>query len=623
MSNRFVQILRGWLANQHVPIVLAVLAIVVMLPAVRHGWFLDDMMFRARLLESSGIDEQLGQDSGLFRRMDSLSEVMSGLYAFIGHRESVEEVMNYGVVPWWTDPDCRISFWRPVTSFSIWFDYQLFPNSGALQHLHSILWFGGAIFVLTVLYRRLTGTIWIAGLAGLLYALDESNYVPVAFIANRNAVLALFFGLLAVLMHDKWRRERFVGGAILSCVFMALSLLSAEGGIATMAYLAAYAFTLDRGGWARRIASLLPAAAVIVVWRVVHTALGYATYASGIYIDPGSEPLRFAKAVLERAPVLLCGQLGGPFSEAYYFFSYSARVKVLLVVIGLLLLLLVVLMPLLRKDRAARFWLLGMLFAVVPICATMASNRNLLFVGVGAMGLVAQFIGGMLSQEEWSIQRRLWRAPAWMFCFMLLFFHVVWAGGGRVVAPWVYSKWTAATEATFDIELPGEAQKHNIVAVNASLPLFLVGLPAKSALDGFGVPKSVRALAPAFSPLEITRTEDKVLEVKALTGSLLFCEKPEGHWLHFVFFLQDFNTIFRDVAKRFTSGDRVELRGVTVEVKEIDRHGWPTMVAFWFDASLDDAAFRWVKWEWTSGGRYVPFDMPAVGESVEIAGVPW
>ncbi len=100
MSNRFVQILRGRLASRHVPIVLPVMAIVVMLPAVRHGWFLDDMMFRARLLESSEMNEQLGQDGGLFRRMDSLCEVMSGLYAFFRQRESVEEVMNYGVVPW-------------------------------------------------------------------------------------------------------------------------------------------------------------------------------------------------------------------------------------------------------------------------------------------------------------------------------------------------------------------------------------------------------------------------------------------------------------------------------------------------------------------------------------------
>ena len=100
MSDKFVHILRGWLASRHVPIVLAILAIVVMLPAVRHGWFLDDMMFRARLLESSEMNEQLGEDGGIFRRMDSLSEVMSGLYAFVGHRENVEEVMNYGVVPW-------------------------------------------------------------------------------------------------------------------------------------------------------------------------------------------------------------------------------------------------------------------------------------------------------------------------------------------------------------------------------------------------------------------------------------------------------------------------------------------------------------------------------------------
>ncbi|MBN2272504.1 MAG: hypothetical protein JXN61_17965, partial [Sedimentisphaerales bacterium] len=247
MAKRFFQILRDRLASRRVPIVLAVMAVVVMLPALGHGWFLDDMMFRARFLASSEESGRMGEVGGLFKGTASLSEAMSGLYAFFMDDEGVEKVKDYGAVPWWTDPDCRISFWRPVTSFTMWLDYQLYPNSAALQHLHSILWFGGAAFVLAVLYRRLGGPAWMAGLAGLLYVLDETNYFPVAFVANRNAVIALFFGLLAVLMHDRWRREGGVGGVVLACVFLALSLLSAEAGIATVAYIGAYALVFEQG----------------------------------------------------------------------------------------------------------------------------------------------------------------------------------------------------------------------------------------------------------------------------------------------------------------------------------------------------------------------------------------
>jgi len=606
-----------------VPVSLAILAIVVMLPALGHGWFLDDMLFRARFLASSARDGGTEEVGGPVKGIAKLSEAMSGLYAFFRDDEGIENLRNYGAIPWWTDPDCRISFWRPVTSFTMWLDYQLYPNSVALQHLHSVLWFGGAAFVLAVLYRRLNGATWIAGLAGLLYVLDDTNYFPVAFVANRNAVIALFFGLLAVLMHDKWRRERSIGGAVLACVFLALSLLSAEAGVATAAYIGAYALVFEQGRLSRRIGSLIPAAAVVILWWIVHGALGYSTYASGVYIDPAAEPVRFAAAMLERTPLLLFAELFGSPADAYYMFSDPARIKVYAVVAGVLLALLATLRPLLRKNRVARFWALGMLFAVVPICATMASNRNLLFVGVGAMGLVAQFVGGTLSKEGRPTGPRLWRMPVWTFCGLFLFVHVVCSAGGRAIAPFIYSKSRSITEMTFDLDLPDDVSNYDVVVVNSPAPLFLIGLPAKTALEGRGVARSLRVLAPAFSPLKVTRTADKAVEVRATTGSLLFWERPKKIWLHFIFFLQEFNTIFREPSKGFEVGEKVELDRLAIEVKAVDADGQPVAVEFRFDVSPDDPSMRWFVWEYRHKKPFSMFAVPAVGESVEIAGVPW
>jgi len=621
MAHRLTCLMRSLAMSRHMPAILAVMAVVVMLPALGHGWFLDDMIFRAKFLASSGTGDEMERVGGLFKSTGDLSEAMSGLYAFFD--EGAAELKDYGVIPWWTDPECRISFWRPVTSFTMWLDYQLYPNSAPLHHLHSILWFGGAVFVLAVLYRRLGGPVWVAGLAGLLYVLDESSYFPVAFVANRNAVIALFFGLLAVLMHDKWRREGSVGGAVLSCVFLALSLLSAEAGIAAAAYLGAYALVFEGGKWSRRILSLVPPVGVVVVWRVVHAALGYATCASGVYIDPGAEPLRFAAAALERGPILVYAQLLGSVADAYYVFSDPARVKVLAAVVAILAVLLAVLRPVLRADRVARFWFLGMLFAVVPICATMASNRNLLFVAVGGMGVVAHFIGWMLSGEERPAGRRLWRISAWVFFGVFLFVHVVCAAGVRVVAPLMYSKWETMTELTFDIDLPDDISNRDVVVVNSPAPLFLAGLPSKTFLDGRGIPRSLRVLAPAFSPLKVTRIGDKVVEVRAVTGNLLFWERPEEIWLHFIFFLEDFNTIFRDPRNGFEVGEKVELDRLGIEITAVDGDGQPVAAEFRFDVSLDDPSFYWVKWRYHVEEPFVPFVVPAVGDSVEVAGVPW
>ena len=418
-------------------------------------------------------------------------------------------------------------------------------------------------------------------------------------------------------------REGGIGGAILACVFLALSLLSAEAGIATAAYIGAYALVFEQGKWSRRILSLVPAVAVVILWRVVHGALGYATHASGVYIDPGAEPLRFAVAALERGPIMLFAQIFGSAADLYYIFSDPAQVKVYAVVAVVLLVLLATLRPLLRQDRVARFWLVGMIWAVVPVCATMASNRNLLFVGVGGMGLVAQFIGGVVSGNARPSRWRLWRMPVWTFCGLFLFVHVFCSAGGRVVAPWMYSKWTGITELTFDVDLPDEASKYDVVVVNSPAPLFLIGLPAKAALEGHGAPRSLRVLAPAYSPLKVSRTADKVLEVRAMTGSLLFWERPEEIWLHFIFFLEDFNTIFRDPRNGFSVGESIELDRLAIEVKAVDADGQPVAVEFRFDVSPGDPSMRWFMWRYDLKKPFVPFVVPAVGESVEIAGVPW
>ena len=48
--------------------------------------------------------------------------------------------------------------------------------------------------------------------------------------------------------------------------------------------------------------------------------------------------------------------------------------------------------PLLRRDREARFWTLGMVLALLPISATFPANRLLFFVGLGAMALLARLL---------------------------------------------------------------------------------------------------------------------------------------------------------------------------------------------------------------------------------------
>ena len=107
-----------------------------------------------------------------------------------------------------------------------------------------------------------------------------------------------------------------------------------------------------------------------------------------------------------------------PPSETFSFMRESYRPYLVAAAYVFLLVVLVALWPMLRRDRLSRFWLVAMLASVVPICATIPMNRNLLFVAVAAFALVAQFIGVWSSKESWLPSGRAWRALA-RICFII------------------------------------------------------------------------------------------------------------------------------------------------------------------------------------------------------------
>ena len=180
---------------------------------------------------------------------------------------------NYGTLPWWTPDDLKLSLWRPVTAFTHWLDYRLFPDSPALMHAQNIAWFAAIVFLVTIIYRKLMGTGWAAGLAALLFLLDGNTYFPVAFVANRGFILSLFFGLLCLYEHHQWRSAKSRSGLVLSALFLALSLFADEGGASTFAFILAYALVLEPGSVRNRALTVLPSVLVIVLWRTIYIAL--------------------------------------------------------------------------------------------------------------------------------------------------------------------------------------------------------------------------------------------------------------------------------------------------------------------------------------------------------------
>jgi hypothetical protein len=310
--------IRNWLSSPALPYVSAGLVVLLTLPALWTGFQLDDMAMRMALIEHPEAIAGPGE-----------------AFSFInGDLETNRQYMDLGVMPWWAAEDLRFVFLRPVTIAFHRLDYVLWPDSAPLMHLHSLLWLAALVLSVAALYRRLLSPVWIAGLATLLYAIDDAHGYPTAWLANRNALIATTLGVLALVCHDRWRRDRWRPGPWLASFYLALALFAAEFGAGTLAYLFAYVVFLEGRGeregagrstrlsdqaeaggpgrsrrfpgapWSQRFLSLCPYAAVAAVWLIVYKVGGYGTEGSGFYVDPLRQPASFLWALFERGPVL-------------------------------------------------------------------------------------------------------------------------------------------------------------------------------------------------------------------------------------------------------------------------------------------------------------------------------
>ncbi len=610
--------LKQVLGHRLIPVAVALVGAALMSPALGSGYFLDDLIHRLIFSE--------GGTSG---------EALTRLFALF-NSENLREAMATGFAPWWTAQELRLAFCRPLSAATHLLDHMLWPDSAWAMHLHSILWFAACCFLTAVLLRRLLtpGTAglseprrpirnagWVAGLAAVFFALDDAHMLPAHWISHRNTLVAFVFGMLSLIAYERWRRNGWRPGAVWSLLFLALSLFSAESGLATAGYLVAYALFLERGVWYRRILPVLPSLLIALLWQVAYRVGEYGTKASGLYIDPGSDILRFAAVVPGNLALQILG-LFGWMPIPPYVLSTAARDLLLLISAAFVLVILALVWPVLRRDSTARFFAFGLLAALLPACAIQAQDPRLLFfASVGAMGLLAQTVAFELGTERLRALSRpnLWR-PAVLV--LLTGIHIVWAPINLVrTAP-------LSTNQTFFeslIDLPDESAigGKDAIVVNAPYPFAFTYLTAIRSIRGKAIPARVRVLAAAFSAVEIERLDDRTLSLRSEQGLLGSTgEGPADRgWpaVHWIYMSQKMVWLFRSPTLRFVPGERIELSGMTVEVTRVAEDGRLGEACFYFGEPLESAGFTWFRWNWSTS-TYQPFELPQIGERIEVRG---
>ena len=530
-----------------------------------------------------------------------------GMFSFAdGNPARTREYMQKGVFPWWSSDTVRLSFWRPLAEYTHWLDYRLWPDSPALMHVHNIVWYGAVIVALGLWLRAIDTNKSRAGIATLIYGISAAHGIVVGWIANRNALVAAFFSLLALIMFHRARQHTVRSRAAIyyawACALLALSLLSGEAALATGAYLFAYVLLLDKQPqFLPRLFSLLPFAIIVLIWQHFYSQFGYGSRDAGIYIDPVREPLRFLYSAVMRVPVLLSAQLFGVPSMLHSFMpSLSLQILYSAIAFAVIAVFLLALRAVnLNREKEVQFYALGALLAAVPVCAAGPDDRLLTFVGFGGAGLIAACLSAVAEQFKRLRGARgigLKILAGYLvlmhFIAMPIFLPINANAMGRAMGPFIEYPAIALPEDKLNADT-------RVMLINPPLPSAVAYVPFVRDYHGLRSVRAAMAMAPGSRRMFLEVIDDTTLRITV----------PEG-------FLSPLDNFFRSPRMPFHSGDRIDLGDVKVTVLQVTLDGQPQAVQFEFLGTLKDPNLQFYVWDkW----QYREFELPAPHQKVEFA----
>jgi hypothetical protein len=554
------------------------LGIALVLPTLWAGFFADDYMQIAQL-EGWSVNPVGPLD----------------LYSFVPPgRARVAELIDDGA-PYFTAPDLKLRFFRPLSSALMALDHALFGRHPVPYHVHTLLWYAALLLVAAALYHRAAPSS-LAPLALFIFCLDDGHVLSITFTAARHAVISCVLVWLGLGAHLRWRIHGWRAGAWLAPLLGALGLAAGETGLGALAYLVAWEVCERRPGWRRALA---PTALLVAVYVVAYRLAGAGAHASGSYLDPLGDPRAFLGELPARL-ALLFGNLifRTPLDAAFL----DDRLRAPLIAAGLAAALTVALwlpraLRRLPPDEAARVRWLGLGAAGALVAGTPGSLGDRL---VFAAGLGGSVVVAALLRDAWQLFRarraRLLTGVALLSLGLpnLVLAAVALPGKAIFFTKTFDGYRRLAREAEIAAPVPARVV---VVALDDLFALSLLpvrafeqGRPpeelrriawgesgAQRGPDGPGGPDRLGELGGGILSLasathHLRRAAPDTLELSTPDGTLL-----DGPW----------PSIFRSRAEALPRGAVVRTSYMTATVLD-DRAGVPTRVSFQFTRPLDD-----------------------------------
>jgi hypothetical protein len=292
--------------------------------------------------------------------------------------------------------------------------------------------------------------------------------------------------------------------------------------------------------------------------------------------------------------------------------------------LGFLVIVAVALAPLVKRDAVARFWALGMILSLLPICAVYPADRLLFFVGIGGMGLLAQLIATAVKRVEWPTTRVWRRLPVRTLCAVLVVIHLGVAPVALArTAGHMESYGRAIARAAASLPSDPSAQfKTVLIAQTPTYSTFSYGSLLRWLNDQPYLSRTL-VLGSSGGPIEVSRPDEHTLVVRPEDGFLApvggsTLTREMGHILfnqRNAFLTLD--RLFSD-GRSMKIGQQVKVTPVTVEVTAVTDDGRPAEATYHFAMSLENPLLLWLKWQ---NGEYMPFELPKPGETVALPAV--
>jgi hypothetical protein len=470
-------------------------------------------------------------------------------------------------------------------------DYTLWPDNFVWQHLHSLGWFFAGVLLVAYLYRTVPGMSMVAaGLAGLLFAVEDAHAFPAGWLANRNALLCLVSGATTLTFHIRWRLTGRRHWLVLALLVFTAGLFCGEATIGILGYLAAWHLTMEQDRPRFRSLAVVGYYVVVVcLWRLLYGTLGYGTSGSLLYVDPGQKPFLFLQVLAERWPILVAGQWLQLPIDVWILLSKEKQIIFSLVSTVVAAAMFLLFRPVLKRP-VARFWAIGMGLCLVPVCAAFPMDRLLILGGIGAFGLLSLFAETYLVSP---IASAPWRRRA---AITLLVFHLPIAAMLLTVGTIGLSAFGEFfLLATKQSPTGPEITQQTFIYVNGNdFPVFYGRVV--SIVNGAQSPRRVAQLASMLNGNRIYRTD---LSTVVITPDNGFFAAPLDHLLV--------------SENRFRQGIRIDRPDYQAEVLSITQDGRPAVVSFRFHRPLEHSSLRWLCWK---DGRLQEFPLPKVGESI-------